>query len=236
MVGEVTTPIHRYREKVLEELPVTDLLMEHEDDPFRIRQRCLFSGIGTVFIEPFCADHFESFQRFFDGLHPEWGLSEQSRRYFDEHSEDIETLAQIAQRVKLGKDARFVIIVENHVVGYLLIEEIDSIRAGKKTCHGEDYYAMLGLGISDRYHGTGLSSLAMFFLKLVASLAEVGIGLSVNSQNLRARRFYEKHGFTLVGHKIIHDPRTGKQRKDPWYILKRNEMEFDETTNHKTTH
>ncbi len=218
-------PVHRYRGRILEELPITDLLMENESDPFRIRQRCLFAGIGTVTIEPLSTDHFALFQRFYDGKHPERGLSEQSRRHFNEHPEDTKTLAKMARRVKLRQDARFVVIAEKHIVGYLLLEEIDSIKAGRSTCHGEDYHAMLGIGISDRYHGTGLASLGMLFLKLVAALAEVGLGLSVSGQNLRARSFYEKHGFAFAGHKKITDTRTGEQRSDPWYILRRNEFD-----------
>jgi ribosomal protein S18 acetylase RimI-like enzyme len=223
---EVATPfpVHRYRERVLEELPITDLLMEDEGDPFRIRQRCQFAGIGIVTIEPLSTDHFALFQRFYDGRHPGWGLSEQSRRYFNEHPEDTETLAKMARRVRLRQDARFVVMAEERIVGYLLLEEIDSIKAGRSTCHGEDYHAMLGIGISDRYHGTGLASLGMFFLKLVAALAEVGMGLSVSSQNLRARRFYEKNGFAFAGHKKIIDTRTGEERSDAWYVLERNEL------------
>lgn len=217
-------PVRRYRERVLERLPISDLLMENEGDPFRIRQRCQFAGIGTVIIKPLSTDHFALFQRFYDGKHPECGLSEQSRRYFDEHPEDTETLAKMVRRVKLRQDARFVVIAEKHIVGYLLLEEIDSVKAGGSTCHGEDYHAMLGIGISDRFHGTGLASLGMFFLKLVAALADVGMGLSVSGQNLRARRFYEKHGFAFAGHKKITDTRTGEQRGDPWYILSRNEL------------
>jgi len=220
----VNPTANRFRELALEQLPVTDLVIRNENDPFEIFIECHFAGIGKMSIEPFAVCQFEAFQEFYDGQHPEWGLSRQSRAFFNEHPTDTETLCEIAHRVESRQDARFVILTQDHVVGYILVEEIDCIKTGRKTFWGEDYYAMLGIGICDRFHGSGLASLAMLFLKLVAAITGVGLGLTHNPDNERARRFYEKHGFVPTGHKEVFVPHTGERRREPWYILKGNEV------------
>lgn len=214
-----------FKELSIKQFDITNFVIKNENDPFKLSLECDFANIGKISIEPFSACHFSAFQEFYDGKRPEWGLSKQSRSFFDEHTADIKTLNEIAQRVAAQQDARFVIITQNHIIGYLLIEEINCIKAGRKTYFGEDYYAMLGIGISDRFHGTGLASFAMLFLKFVAAIAGVGLGLSQAPHNERACRFYEKHGFIMVGYKEIFVPHTGTRQKNPWYILKHNEVQ-----------
>lgn len=215
----------RFKEFSQKKYNITNLIVRKENDPFKVKLKCSFEGVGEITIEPFSTCHFSSLQKFYDGEHPEWGLSKQSRSFFDEHASDTETLSKIVQRVKSQQDARFVILVQNHLIGYLIIEEIDCIIAGKKTYFDEDYYAMTGIGISDKFHGSGLASFAMLFLKYVAAITGVGLGLVYDGENKRAKRFYEKLGFAQEGFKEIFIPHTGERKKSPWYILKQNELQ-----------
>jgi RimJ/RimL family protein N-acetyltransferase len=98
------------------------------------------------------------------------------------------------------------------------------LAEGKPTCIGETERAQIGIGISDRFHGSGLASLGMLFMKYVAALAGVGLGLAVNPSNARALRFYAKHGFVLAGSKELYAFHTRRRFRAPWYVLKRNEL------------
>jgi GNAT superfamily N-acetyltransferase len=214
----------RFRSLAARDLKACDITVSHADAPFATTAECVLPNVGHVRIEPLSAAHFPAFQDFYDGLHPDWGLSPQSKGQFDEHPTDLRSLTQIVERVRRRQDARFVMLVQDHVVGYLLIEEIDCIQAGQKTFWGEARHAMIGIGVSDRFHGKGLAAFGMLFLKLVAAAAGVELGLCTGSGNPRAQRFYEKHGFVPAGHKRIVVPHTGQAGDEPWYVLPRNEL------------
>jgi ribosomal protein S18 acetylase RimI-like enzyme len=216
--------VRRFEELAVSRLAVANLIADNEDDPFRIAIQCHFPAIGRIDVEPFADRHFAAFRRFYDGQHPDWGLSKQSRSFFDEHPTDTDTLTEIAHRVASRQDARFAVLTSDHIVGYMLIEEIDCINAGRETFWGEDYYAMIGIGVSDRFHGTGLASLGMLFLKLVAAMSDVGLGLTRHPDNKRACGFYEKHGFVQRGYRDIFVPHTGTRSASPWYVLRTNEI------------
>jgi ribosomal protein S18 acetylase RimI-like enzyme len=54
-------------------------------------------------------------------------------------------------------------------------------------------------------HGSGVSSALMeAALGRAAAMAAKSVWLGVNQQNLRAQRFYAKHGFTINGTKTFH--------------------------------
>jgi len=206
--------------------PVRDLSLRNESDPFNVSLECYLAGIGEIAIEPFGPVYFDAFRRFYDRRDLQWDLSAESRSLSDQHGTDADTLSEIAERVRSRQDAVFVVLTQGHVVGYLDIEEIGRIKAGQKTFFGEDYYAMLDIAISDRFHGTGLAAVCMLFLKLVAAIASVGLGLCCQPANARALRFYRKHGFVRAGHKDIFDSDTGLSHSEPWYILEKNEFEI----------
>ena len=205
--------------------PVQNLSLRNKSDPFDLSLGCCFGGIGQIAIEPFSSDYFDAFREFYDRRDPRWDLSEESRSLSDQHGTDTDTLSEIAERVRSRQDARFLVLTQDHVVGYLDVEEIDRIKAGHKTVFGEDYYAMLDIAISDRFHGTGLAAVCMVFLKLVAAIAGVGLGLITSEKNKRAIRFYEKHGFHQAGKKEVFLPRTGEREISPWFVLEANELD-----------
>jgi ribosomal protein S18 acetylase RimI-like enzyme len=216
----------KFVESVGSRVAVSDLSVRNDSNPFRVRLTCDFPGIGLMTIEPFQEKHFESFRHFYDRCDPEWDLSAESRALCDQHDTSSDTLSEIVRRVASEEDARFLICTHNHVIGYILIEEIGRIKAGEKTFFGEDYYAELDIAVSDRFHGTGLASFSMLFLKLVAAIAGVGLGLITSPENERAISFYIKHGFAPAGHKDIYIPHTGERTvRQPWYLLEKNELE-----------
>ena len=57
------------------------------------------------------------------------------------------------------------------------------------------YNAMIGIGVSDPFHGKGLADFGVLFLKLVATIAEAVQGLAVRRKNERAIRFHKLQGF-----------------------------------------
>jgi len=216
----------KFVELATREFSVSDLVVENDGNPFALCLMCDFPGIGRISIEPFQEKHFEAFRDFYERQDPEWDLSAESRSSCDQHDTSDTTLAEIVGRVSSEEDARFLILTRGRVIGYILIEEIGRIRAGEKTFFGEAHNAELDIAVSDRFHGIGLGSFAMLFLKLVAAIAGVGLGLVTSPENRRAVRFYEKQGFVRAGQRDIIVPSTGQRRpRNPWYILERNEIE-----------
>ena len=201
----------------------SEINLTHMEDPFQVSCECILGEIGPIKVAPFSENDICAFQMFYDGDHPEWGLSRESKEHFEEHPNDAETLIIVVKRVRDGMDARHLIHHDGYVVGYLIIEEIDCIQSGRPTFWDETYHAMMGIGVSDRFHGKGLADFGMLFLKLVAGVAGVGLGLVVSGENERAIRFYKRHGFTRSGFKEVLVPHTGKKSRDPWMILSRNE-------------
>lgn len=225
----VSDNVARFGQLAAAMLRPRDVVLRNAHDPFEMSLACGFEGIGDVTIEPFGERQFEAFRAFYDRRDSEWDLSAASRSLSDQHDTQPATLQAVAQRVSARQDARFVIVTQGHVIGYLDIEEIDRIQAGMKTYSGETHYAMLDIAISDRFHGTGLAALAMLFLKLVAAQAQVGLGLVTSPVNRRAQRFYAKHGFIESGAKPVPDIQTGQPQPAPWFVLKRNELEGCDT-------
>jgi len=176
----------------------------------------------AIRIEPFCEKHFSAFGGFYDRKDPQWDPSVESRASSDQHDTSVETLSEIAERVNSREDARFVILTDGHVIGYLDIEEIGSIKAGKKTFLGDDHYAQLGIAISDRFQRMRLGSFALFFLKYVSAVAVVGLGLITDPE--KHRGFFSRHGFVEAGQKSIYSYQTGEWSRSPWYVLENNEL------------
>jgi ribosomal protein S18 acetylase RimI-like enzyme len=207
----------------------SEIKLGQTGNPFQLTCECYLENIGFIKISPFSIKDIGAFQTFYDGEYPEWGLSKESKEHFEEHPNDVDTLEVVAKRVTDSMDARHLIHIGGHVVGYLIIEEIGCIKAGKPTFWNESYHAMLGIGVSDRFHGTGLADFGMIFMKLVAAVSDVGLGLVVDGENERAIGFYRRHGFIQSGFKEVLVPHTGKTSLDPWMILDKNDLVNDET-------
>ncbi|MGO9134887.1 MAG: GNAT family N-acetyltransferase [Methylovirgula sp.] len=60
------------------------------------------------------------------------------------------------------------------------------------------------IAVAPGHFGSGLGALLLDYAK---SLCRAGLALDVNADNLRALRFYEKHGFAKLGEGI--NPRSG---------------------------
>lgn len=209
---------------------ISELTVANDGDPFGMCLKCDFPGIGQIAIEPFQETRLDAFRSFYDRCDPGWDLSAESRSLCDQHDTSRKTLLEIVGRVVSREDARYLILAQNHVIGYLVIEEIGRIRAGERTFFGESYHAELDIAVSDRFHGSGLASFAMLFLKLIAAVAGVGLGLIVSPENHRAILFYRKRGFVLAGEKDVFIARTGDRLTGQlWYVLGKNEF-VDEGT------
>lgn len=208
-----------FKEIVEKLLPVKNILIRNEDNAFEVLLECDFQVIGRILIAPFSHEYFELFRQFYDDCDPKWDLSTESRTLSNQHGTDVNTLREVENRVVSHQDARFLILTQEHVIGYLDIEEIDRIRAGQKNSFGENRYAMLDISISDRFHGTGLASLAITFLKFVAAIVQVNLYLVTSKNNERAIRFYIKHGFQKAC------PATDELKEELCFILEKNEFE-----------
>ncbi|MEU5840531.1 GNAT family N-acetyltransferase [Rhodococcus sp. NPDC047139] len=87
------------------------------------------------------------------------------------------------------------------IVGYLMAVD----AAPEDPAVAEVVTARPAIEISKMYvmpghQGSGVSSALMeAIIARATSLGRAGLWLGVNQKNARARRFYEKHGFTVVG-------------------------------------
>lgn len=90
-------------------------------------------------------------------------------------------------------------------------------RGGLTHCAHDEAGALAGFILLDRpeavleqialapkYFGSGCGA---FLLDHAKSLCADGLSLTVNAENIRALRFYEKHGFVPIGESI--NPRSG---------------------------
>lgn len=211
----------RFKEIAKEKWQIENLQFMHEKDPFEICLDCDFPNIGKLSIVPFSKKYFKQFSQFYDGYDPNWDLSAKSRSLSYQHDTNIDTLYDIEKRVTSKQDARHIIITQDHVIGYLNMEELDLIKSGKKNYFGEDKHAMIDIAISDRFHGIGLGSFSILFLKLVAAIAGVSLYLVTEDENMRAMQFYSKNGFQKAVPGEIFIPENLMDK--PWYILKDNE-------------
>ena len=211
----------RFAKLALERSPVNDLVVREQDDPFAVSVECDFEGIGRISVEPLSEGHFSAMQEFLDLNHSGWGLSRHSLKPFESHPADGAGLSEILERVTSRTDARFVIVTDAHIIGYLVLEEVGCLLAGEKTFTGDEHDAELDIGISERFQGMGLGSFAMLFYKLVAAIAGVGLGLTCSDER---RGFYEKHGFVRAGAKRFYIPARGEHFTSPWYRLEHNEV------------
>ena len=87
------------------------------------------------------------------------------------------------------------------IVGYLMAVDaapgdpaIDAVITARPAIEISKLYVMPG------HHGAGVSTALMDAIVVRArSRGRAGLWLGVNQENARARRFYEKHGFVVVG-------------------------------------
>jgi len=179
---------------------------------------CAFPGLGKVRIEPMRADHADAWAKFYG--HPEFGLSEQSMRYFG--TDPLETMVN---RVEWREDGRYMILNEATVIGYLALHDLGRMLDYKVSAEGEDYHVPIGIAVADRVQGTGIASLGVLFLKFIASVCDLGLMTGCHRRNLRARTFYRKEGFVFVGYRKHEHP--GIRRFSPVFVLECNEIDID---------
>ncbi|WP_241384405.1 GNAT family N-acetyltransferase [Rhodococcus sp. CH91] len=90
---------------------------------------------------------------------------------------------------------------DGEIVGYLMAVDaapndpgIDAVITARPAIEISKLYVVPG------HHGAGVSAALMdAILARAAALGRAGLWLGVNQENTRARRFYEKHGFSVVG-------------------------------------
>ncbi|UPK64097.1 GNAT family N-acetyltransferase [Rhodococcus pyridinivorans] len=91
------------------------------------------------------------------------------------------------------------------IVGYLMAVDaapedpaIDAMITARPAIEISKLYVMPG------HHGSGISAALMDAIVARAhTLGRVGLWLGVNQENTRARRFYEKQGFEVVGRRTF---------------------------------
>jgi GNAT superfamily N-acetyltransferase len=102
----------------------------------------------------------------------------------------IETNLSVARFTEYLADTNRVVLVARHddrIVGYAMLIRDDDVELSK-------------MYVLPQHHGTGVSTALMnAALQAAAELGGGHIWLGVNQKNLRAQRFYAKHGFTVNG-------------------------------------
>jgi putative acetyltransferase len=88
-------------------------------------------------------------------------------------------------------------------VAHVVIAESDGVLAGFVTVDPETLY-LDQLVVAPEYWGTGIADALLDDAK---RLSPKGLDLMVNTDNARAIRFYEKHGFAYTG--AGHNPVSG---------------------------
>ncbi|MET9284064.1 GNAT family N-acetyltransferase [Nocardia beijingensis] len=98
----------------------------------------------------------------------------------------------------LSDPARIVLkaVVDDDIVGYAML-----VTGGPAPAAGPHHLVEISkMYVLPGHHGSGVST-ALMNAALDRARAEgyAGVWLGVNQENVRARRFYAKHGFTEVG-------------------------------------
>ena len=115
-------------------------------------------------------------------------LGEHSKRMFDPHTCDDETVATYVERNNSGADASFLLVFEDVAIAYFFLWEAD-----------QDV-PVLGIGIADAYQNGGLGKKLMkLLIEEATHLGKSGIDLTTMQDNNRAFHLYERCGFYYVG-------------------------------------
>jgi tRNA (guanine37-N1)-methyltransferase len=126
---------------------------------------------------------------------------------FDEYLRDESRIVLVVQET--GSDAR--------LIGYALLvagepSDADAAAAvtARPTIEVSKFYARAAA------HGTGAATRLMAAsVEAATSRGAASLWLGTNDGNVRAIRFYEKHGFSKVGHKSF---RLGGRLEDDWVL------------------
>lgn len=98
----------------------------------------------------------------------------------------------------LSDPARIVLeaVVDDDIVGYAML-----VTGGPASAAGPQPLVELSkMYVLPGLHGTGVSTALMnAVLERARAEGYQGVWLGVNQENVRARRFYAKHGFTEIG-------------------------------------
>ena len=146
--------------------------------------------LGTVEVRPLVPGEVDLFVELLEGL------SEQSRRWFHPHGYDRATAARIvAGAVGDDDQARWLLLVA---------------RGGREVAAGYGFLwnlrqgaPSLGIAVRDDYQGQALGGVLMeFLLDAARSRGCTAVRLTVYDDNPRARRLYERFGFTT--RRLVH--------------------------------
>lgn len=116
------------------------------------------------------------------------------------------TLSEESFRAMLHAPSHHLVIAEwgTEAAGWAMVvegappPEIQQMVSGDPTLELSKFY------VREVGHGRGVAAVLMeWVLNTAASLGAMSVWLGVNSQNTRAGRFYDKHGFRVVGHKTF---------------------------------
>ena len=109
--------------------------------------------------------------------------------------------------------ALFLALDDGHPVGYTMVvfgEPTDPDVRSAITLHPTSELSKVY--VLEGHHGSGVAAaLVDASVESATARGAVGLWLGVNQQNARANRFYEKHGFALVGTKKF---RVGEKDED----------------------
>ncbi|OGV83557.1 MAG: hypothetical protein A3K19_19795 [Lentisphaerae bacterium RIFOXYB12_FULL_65_16] len=116
------------------------------------------------------------------------GLSIPSERYFRAHAYDDATVRKVLERAEAGEDLTLGVFDGPLLVGYFFL------------WYFTEPVPLLGIGLLDAYHGTGVARQMMDILIAEAkSAGKDGIELTTMQDNPRAYTLYEKCGFRYHG-------------------------------------
>lgn len=116
------------------------------------------------------------------------GLSNRSRDLFSPHSYSEEVLRKIIARTEEGKDRGYIVFDKSRCIAYCYLWYFDTD------------YPLLGLGVTDDYQGMGLGRrLLALMLDDAEKMGKVGVELTTDFDNGRAKTLYESVGFMTLG-------------------------------------
>jgi len=136
-------------------------------------------------IRPLREGDAEALLRFYQGLSPE------TVRFYEPYSNmSLETMEDVVRQAVSGRDfARVLVASSGDIVGHAFLGNIGAAEPS------------LGIGIAEPWQnrGYGRRLLAQALAEADARPGVQAVILTVNKQNLRARKMYQEFGFVVCG-------------------------------------
>nr|WP_228002096.1 GNAT family N-acetyltransferase [Nocardia australiensis] len=97
-------------------------------------------------------------------------------------------------------------VADDDIVGYAMLHV--GVPADPEVAEAVNLHPVIEISkmyVLPGHHGSGVSkALMLAALQRARAVGAAGVWLGVNQDNIRAQRFYAKHGFTPVGTKTFH--------------------------------